>query len=66
MKRTLEDIRENLSFVGCDNETALEMCAEIERLRAERDEWRAKAKAGSAVIRMYRRKPPRIVDDPTV
>jgi len=35
MKRTIEDIRENLAFVGCDNETALEMCEEIERLRAE-------------------------------
>jgi len=34
MQRTTEDIRENLSFVGCDNETALEMCEEIERLQA--------------------------------
>lgn len=33
MKHTLADIRENLPHVGCDNETALEMCAEIERLR---------------------------------
>jgi len=37
MKRTTEDIRDNLSFVGCDNETALEMCEEIERLRAIMD-----------------------------
>jgi len=37
MKRTIEDIRENLSFVGCDNETALELCDEIERLRDELD-----------------------------
>lgn len=35
MKRTLEDIRANLDFVGCDNETAREMCDEITRLRAE-------------------------------
>ncbi len=35
MKRSLEDIRANLDFVGCDNETALELCAEIERLRAD-------------------------------
>ena len=34
MKRTIDDIRGNLSFVGCDNETALEMCEEIERLTA--------------------------------
>ena len=33
MKRTIEDIRDNLDHVGCDNETALEMCDEIERLR---------------------------------
>jgi len=33
VKRTLHDIRENLDYVGCDNETALELCAEIERLR---------------------------------
>lgn len=33
MKRTIEDIRSNLDHVGCDNETALEMCDEIERLR---------------------------------
>ena len=32
MKRTIDDIRDNLSWVGCDNETALEMCEEIERL----------------------------------
>ena len=43
MKRTTEDIRENLSFVGCDNETALEMCEEIERLLTERDEARVVA-----------------------
>ena len=35
MKRTIEDIRENLDHVGCDNETALEMCDEIERLRRD-------------------------------
>jgi hypothetical protein len=35
MKRTIADIRENLPFVGCDNETAAEMLDEIERLRAE-------------------------------
>lgn len=34
MKRTLEDIRANLPHVGCDNETTLEMCAEIEATRA--------------------------------
>jgi hypothetical protein len=34
MKRTLEDIRANLDHVGCDNATAAEMCAEIERLIA--------------------------------
>lgn len=34
MKRTLDDIRANLDHVGCDNATALEMCSEIERLRA--------------------------------
>ena len=33
MRRTTEDIRSNLDYVGCDNDTALEMCAEIERLR---------------------------------
>jgi hypothetical protein len=37
MKRTLEDIRENLDHVGCDNETAREMCDEIERLHARAD-----------------------------
>ena len=34
MKRTTDDIREKLSFQGCDNETVLEMCDEIERLQA--------------------------------
>jgi outer membrane murein-binding lipoprotein Lpp len=37
MKRTLEDIRDNLEWVGCDNETVLELCAEVERLREYRD-----------------------------
>ena len=31
--RSLADIRENLEHVGCDNDTAREMCDEIERLR---------------------------------
>ena len=35
MKRTLIDIRENLPFVGCDNDTALELCARVEELEAE-------------------------------
>jgi hypothetical protein len=35
MKRTTADIRENLDHVGCDNETALELCDEIERMMAE-------------------------------
>jgi len=34
MKRHIDEIRQNVPHVGCDNETALEMCAEIERLRA--------------------------------
>ena len=38
MKRTLADIRENLDHVGCDNETALEMVAEIERLNKRANE----------------------------
>ena len=33
IKRTTEDIREKLGYQGCDNETALEMLAEIDRLR---------------------------------
>ena len=37
MKRTLADIRDNLAWVGCDNETALELCAEVERLHADLD-----------------------------
>lgn len=37
MKRTLEDIRENLDYSYCDNETVLELCAEVERLREYRD-----------------------------
>ena len=32
MKRSLTDIRENLYYVGCDNETARELCEEVERL----------------------------------
>ena len=32
MKRGLDDIRGNMPHVGCDNDTALEMCDEIERL----------------------------------
>lgn len=35
LKRTLDDIRENLDHVGCDNATALELCAEVESLRAQ-------------------------------
>ncbi len=34
MKRTLEDIRENLDVWYCDNETVLELCAEVERLNS--------------------------------
>jgi hypothetical protein len=33
MKRTTDDIREKLSFQGCDNVTALEMCDLIDQLR---------------------------------
>jgi len=33
MKRSVEEIRENMDYVGCDNATALEMCDEIERLQ---------------------------------
>ena len=42
MRRTIDDIRSNLDFVGCDNATALELCDEVERLQAEladRDAW---------------------------
>ena len=35
MKRDVAEIRQNMDFVGCDNRTALEMCDEIDRLRAE-------------------------------
>jgi hypothetical protein len=49
--RSLEDIRDNLDFVGCDNATALELCDEIEQLnrcldsmRLVREGWRAEAK----------------------
>lgn len=31
--RTLDDIRSNLDYVGCDNRTVLELCDEVERLR---------------------------------
>ena len=34
MKRSLADIRENLDHVGCDNETAREMCDHIDALEA--------------------------------
>jgi len=34
MKRSVEEIRENMDYVGCDNATALEMCDEIDRLQA--------------------------------
>jgi len=37
MNRTIGYIRANLDHVGCDNGTALEMCAEIERLRAREE-----------------------------
>ena len=36
MKRSLTDIRENLDYVGCDNETARELCDEVERLSRQR------------------------------
>lgn len=35
MKRTLDDIRENMDWVGCDNATALEMCDRISQLEAD-------------------------------
>lgn len=41
MKRTLEDILDNLEWVGCDNETVLELCAEVERLQATIDRQHA-------------------------
>ena len=51
MTRTIEDIRENMPHVGCDNETALEMCDEIERLREElRASARMLALFGAAYI----------------
>lgn len=50
MKRTLHDIRENLDYVGCDNETALELCAEIEWLRKSLLETRNAAAAAMRVI----------------
>lgn len=34
MKRSVDEIRENMDYVGCDNATALEMCDEIDRLQA--------------------------------
>jgi hypothetical protein len=33
VKRSLEDIRDNLDFVGCDNATAMGLCDEIKQLR---------------------------------
>lgn len=33
MKRSVDDIRKNMDYVGCDNATALEMCDEIGRLQ---------------------------------
>lgn len=33
MRRSIKDIRENIDHVGCDNDTAVEMCDEIEGLR---------------------------------
>lgn len=33
MSRAVDEIRENMDYVGCDNATALEMCDEIERLQ---------------------------------
>lgn len=33
MNRSLEDILANLDHVGCDNQTAIELCDEIEQLR---------------------------------
>lgn len=38
--RTLEDIRSNLDFVGCDNQTALDLCDEVERLRSRVEKLR--------------------------
>lgn len=34
MKRSTDDIRQNVEHVGCDNDTALELCSEVERLHA--------------------------------
>lgn len=44
MKRTLDDIRMNIDHVGCDNDIAIEMCDEIERLRSTIDRLQAAAK----------------------
>lgn len=41
--RTLEDIRSNLDFVGCDNQTALDLCDEVERLRSRVEKLREAA-----------------------
>ena len=70
MQRTLADIRDNLPHVGCDNDTALEMCAEIERLRAlvrPLEAWLDRQSgANSAALyeaaRNYFGRPPVIVD----
>jgi len=43
MKRAVEEIRDNMDYVGCDNATALEMCDEIERLTADLKLANAKA-----------------------
>lgn len=41
--RTLTDIRENIDYVGCDNATALDLCAQIDRLTRDLDLARAEA-----------------------
>ena len=33
MKRSIHDIRDNLDYVGCDDDTARELCDEVQRLR---------------------------------
>lgn len=44
MKRTLDNIRMNIDHGGCDNDTAIEMCDEIERLRSAIDRLQSAAK----------------------
>lgn len=54
MKRTIEDIRSNLDFVGCDNETAADLCAEIERLRGVAVEWEIRAEVRQQRIVLWK------------